>query len=99
MIFNTLIIHNHDRISSNTRVLHTTTWDYFTSCLPDRFGRSPKVVKEAIMADINDLVQEFCRTSSDVAASFLAMRRLLEILQNCFDNLDVCFDIISVFLS
>jgi hypothetical protein len=58
MIFSLLIIHNHDRTSSITRVLHTTTWDYFTSRLPDRFSHSPKVVKEAIMTDINDLVQE-----------------------------------------
>jgi hypothetical protein len=92
MIFNLLIIHNHDRMSSTTRVLHTTTWDYFTSCLPDRFSHSPKSVKEAIMTDINDLVQEFCGTSSDVGASFFAMRRLLEILRRCFNNLEVCFD-------
>ena len=98
MIFSPLIIHNHDRMSSITRVLHTTTWDFFTSRLPDRFGRSPKVVKEAIMTDINDLVQEFWRTSIDGAgASFFAMRRLLEILQECFDNLEVCSNIISVF--
>ena len=95
-----LIIHNHDslRTSSITRVLHTSTWKYFTSHLPDLFSRSPKVEKEAIMTDINDLVQEFGRTSSDgvVGASFFEMRRLLEILQDCFD-LEVSFDIISVF--
>ena len=93
MIFSLLIIHNHDRMSSITRVLHTTTWDYFTSRLPDRFIHSPKVVKEAIMSDINDLVREFRRTSSDVGASFFAMRRLFEILH----NLEVCFDIIPFF--
>jgi hypothetical protein len=84
MMFSLLIIHNHDRISSITRVLHTTTWVYFTERLPGRFTRSPNVVKEAIMSDINDLVQEFC-SSSDAAveASFFAMRRLLEILQGC----------------
>ena len=99
MIFSLLIIHNHDRMSSITPVLHTTTWSYFTSHLPDRFSRSPKVVKEAIMTDINDLVEEFWRTSSDGAlgASFSAMRRLLEILQGCFDFLEVWFNIISVF--
>jgi hypothetical protein len=75
-------------MSSITRVLHTTTWDYFTSCLPDRFGRSPKSVKETIMTDINDLLQEFCDFSSDVGAFFFAMRRLLEILEKC---LEVCF--------
>ena len=82
-----------------TRILHTTTWAYFTSRLPDRFIRSPDVVQEAIMTDINDLMQEFWRTSSDgdVGASFFAMRRLFEILQRCFNILEVCFDIISVF--
>ena len=80
-------------MSSITPVLHTATWNYFTSFLPDRFIRSPEVVKEVIMTDINELVQEFCRTSSDVGASFFAMRYLLEILQQIFE---VCFDIISV---
>jgi hypothetical protein len=44
------------------------------------------------MTDIDDLVQEFWRTSSDgvVGAPFFAMRRLLEILE-------VCFVIISFF--
>jgi hypothetical protein len=76
-------------MSSVTRVLHTATWNFFTSRLPDRFSRSPKVVKEAIMTDINDLVQEFRRTLNDgiVGVSFFAMRRLLEILQAC---LKVC---------
>ena len=98
MIFDLLIIHNHDRTSSITRVLHTATWYYYTSRLPDHFRRSPKVVKEAIMTDINDLVQEFWRTLSDgtVGASFFEMRRLFEILEGCFGFM-VCFDIISVF--
>jgi hypothetical protein len=89
------IFHDHDRMSSITRVLHTTTWEYFTSYLPSRFTRSPKAVKEAIMVDINDLVQEFWRTSSDkaVGASILALHHLLGILQ---DILKVCF-VISVF--
>ena len=97
MIFGLLIIHNHDRMSSITQpeVLHTTTWRYFTSCLADRFRGSPKVVKEAIMTDINDLVQESWRTSSDVpgavGASFFAMRCLFQILQKCFNDLEVCF--------
>ena len=93
MIFALLIIHNHDSMSSTTRVLHTTTWDYFTSHLSDRFSRSPLAVKEAIILDINDLVQEFWETSDDVAPSYFAMRRLLEVLQDC---LEVSFDIISV---
>ena len=94
MILSLFIIHNHDRMSSITRILHTTTWDYFSSLLPESFGRSPQVVKEAIITDIDDLVEEFRRISSDVGASFFAMRRLLDILQ---DILDVCFDIISIF--
>ena len=57
--FNLLIVHNHDRMhsTSTTQVLHTATWDYFISRLPYHFGCSPKAVKEAIMTDINDLVQ------------------------------------------
>ena len=94
MILNLLIIHNHYRTSSITRVLHTTTWDYFSLRLPGDFRHSPKVVKEAIITDIDDLVEEFRTNSSDVGASFFAMRRLLDILQ---DILEVCFDIISIF--
>jgi hypothetical protein len=94
MIFSLLIIHNHDRTSSITRVLHTKTRDYFTPYLPVRFTSSPKEMQEAIMTDINDLVQEFWRTSSDgagaVGESFFAMLHLLEILQLCFDELKVC---------
>ena len=97
MTFSLLIIHNHDRmpVSSNTRVLHTAVWDYLTSRLPDRFIYSPKVVIEAIITDIDDLVQEFGRTSCDgaVGASIFATRRLLGILQNCYDYSKVCFDI------
>ena len=94
MNFSLLIIHNpsRDRMSSINRVLHTTTWSYFTEQLALRFIRSPNVVKEEIMADINGLVQEF-RASSGYGAvgeSFVAMCRLREILQ-------VCFDIIPVF--
>ena len=75
-------------MSSITRVLHNTTWDYLTSRLPYRIGCSPKVVKEAIMTDIMHLVHdvEFWRTSADgaVEASFFAMRRLFETLLGCF---------------
>ena len=98
MIFSLLISRNHDRMSSITvtKVLHTKTWAYLFSRLPDRFIRSPKVVKEAIMTDINDLVQEYWRTSSDGAVEtfFSPMRRLFEILQECFIISKVCFDII-----
>jgi hypothetical protein len=95
-----LIIHNHDRMSSITRVLHTTTWEYFTKSLPNHFILSPEVVKKAIMTDINNLVQEFWSTSSDgdVGASFFEMRRLLEILQVCSRSnyFKVCFDIVPI---
>ena len=91
MIFSLSIVHNHDRMPSTTQVLHTATWDYFSGRLSRRFIRSLNVAKEAIMTDINDLVQEF---SSDgaVGLSFFAMLRLFEILQKCL----VCFDIISL---
>lgn len=51
------------------------------------------------MTDINDLVQEFWRTSSDgaIGASFFEMFRLLEILKNGFNCLKVCFNIVSFF--
>ena len=83
-------------MSSITRV-HATTWKYFANSLPDRFIRSPKVVMEEIMTDINDLVQEL-QTSSNgaIAESLFAMRRLFEILLKCFQLFNVCFDIISV---
>ena len=99
MTFGISIIYNHDRMSSTTRVLHTKTWEYLTSCLSYRFIHSPEVVKEAIMTDINDLVQEFLKTSSDGAfeASIIVMRRLFEILQECSDGLEVCFNICSIF--
>ena len=85
-------------MSSITRVLHAATWDYFTSHLPEHFNSSSKAGKEAIMTEINDLVQEFWKTPSDgtVGASFFEMRRLFEILQKCFDDLEVHF-YISVF--
>ena len=91
------IIHNHDRKPSITQVLHTATWDYFTSFLLDYFNDSPKVVREAILTDINGLVEEFWRTSSDgvAGASFFATRRLLEILQ---EYLEVCNTVSFPFL-
>ena len=87
MIFSLLIIHNHDRMSSITQVLHTTIWQYFTSHLPDHFSRSPKIAKETVMADI-----------SDVGTSFFMMRRLFEILQDCFEILEKCVQILFPFL-
>ena len=89
MNFSLLVIHNRDRMSSITSVLHTTTWRYFTEHLAFRFIGSPKVVKEEIMADINDLVQEFRMSSRDgaVGESFVAMCRLRGMLQVRFDNI------------
>ena len=83
MIFGLLIIHNHDRKSPTAGVPHTATRKFFTTHVPYLFHRSPKVVKEAIMTDINDLVQEFWSTSSDgdVGESLFGMRRLHEILE------------------
>ena len=98
MVLSLSIIHNHARMSpSITRILHTTTWDFFTRYLQNLFIFCPKVVMEAIMTDINDLVQEFW-TSSDGAdgASFIAMRRLLEILHESLVLWKVCFDMIFV---
>ena len=74
---------------SSIRVLHTATWNHFTSFILTYLRISPKAVEEAIMTDINDLVQEFRRISSDVGASFFAMRHLLKILQRGFDSVDV----------
>ena len=87
MNFSLLIIHNRDRMSSITRVLHATTWRYFTKELAFRFRHIPKVVMEEIMADINDLVQEFRMSSRDgaIGESFVGMCRLREILRVCFD--------------
>ena len=98
-ILNFLNIYSHDRTSSITRV-HTTTWDYFTESLEGRFIISPNALKEEIMTDINDLVQEFWTSSNGaVGASLIAMRRLFEILLGYFRFLNVCFDIISVFVT
>ena len=85
---------------SISHVPHAITWDYFTKRLAGRFIDSPITVKELIMTDINDLVQEFWTSSSygAVWASSFAMRRLLEIFANIFDFL-VSFDsiIFSIF--
>ena len=94
MIFSLSIIHHYDRMSSITRILHTATWDFFTSRLPYRFGHSPSAAKEAIMTDIYDLVQELMTSSDGIGTSFFAMRRLFDILEECFHFLEVCFDII-----
>ena len=100
-IFSFLIIQSRNRTSSITRI-HAATWFYFSENLAYRFLDSPKVVKDEIMTDINDLVQgsEFA-TSINLNGAVFAMRssRLLGILQRCFDSLEdddmVCFDIIS----
>ena len=56
------------------------------------------------MTDIDDLVQEFWASRlGGLETSFIAMRssRLLKILRECLDsledNVEVCFDIISLF--
>ena len=86
--------------SVTRRVLHKTTWCYFGNRLADRFIRSPEAVKEEIMTDINDLVQDFWTTSSDgssveVPFKFFAMRHLHLILEAVYYPFEVCFDIIS----
>ena len=97
MIISLLIIQNRERMSI-TRVLHTATWS-FLSRLTYRLRYSPRVVKEAIMTDINDLVQELMSSSDgSVGASFFAMRRVLEILE-VFSRSHVCFDIICDLLT
>ena len=90
MIFSLLIIHNHDRKSPTARVPRTAIWEFFTPhelFLSRSFYYSPKTVKEAIMTDINDLLQEFWRTSNEGAdgASLFEMRRLHEILEECLE--------------
>ena len=86
-------------MSSITNV-HASTWNYFANSLSKRFIRSPKVVMEEIMTDINDLVQEFQTSSNGAFAECLfSMRRLFEILLKCFQLFNVCFDIISVLRS
>ena len=53
-------------------------------------------MKEVIIIEINDFVQEFWRTSSNGAvdsessSNFFALRRLLDILQESLDFLEVC---------
>ena len=54
------------------------------------------------MVYINDLVQEFWRTSSDeaIGAPFFAMRRLFEILQEYLEMCNtMCSLIVSVFVT
>ena len=97
MIFSLLIIHEHDRMSSIAWVIRTATWDFFTARLPHRLKYSPRAVKEAIMTDIDGLVQELMTSRDGAVGAFFEMRRLLEILQGCFNFLQVCFELISVF--
>ena len=93
MICSLLIIHTYDSMSSITRVLHAATWQDFILFLPNNFSHSPEVVKEAIMTDINDLVQEFWRvaTNGTDGESIFAMLRLFEILQKYLKGFKVCF--------
>ena len=98
-IFSLLLIHGHDRTPSITRV-HASTWGFLTRNLEIHFSVSPIVVKEEIMTDINDLVQEIWTSRiGAVETSFIAMRSscLHRILQLCINSLEddvkVCFDI------
>jgi hypothetical protein len=64
---------------------HRATWHYFKSYLPAHFMRCPKVVKDAITTDINDLMQQSWQTSTDGVDIFCPpMCRLRQILQVCF---------------
>ena len=99
-MYNLLIIHDHDRRSSIIPVLRAATWSFFASHLPSHFSYSPKLVKEAIMADINGLMQDSWKTSDCNEAgrkSYLAMWHLLDVLQECLYIFDVRFNLISVF--
>ncbi|KAF8815804.1 hypothetical protein BYT27DRAFT_7155408 [Phlegmacium glaucopus] len=68
----------------STRLPHSATWDYVKFHLPPRFIKSPKLVKDAIMTDIDELMQEFCKISSSGAVDvFLtAMLCLMWILKD-----------------
>jgi hypothetical protein len=87
---------NYNRIIPVTtgRLPHSKTWDYFKSHLIVYFIHSPKIVKDVIITDINDLVQEFwdLKISSDGAVDvfFPPMGCLMRILK-------VCLDIIFIF--
>ena len=81
-----LYIQDRNRISSTTRFPRRATWHYFEAYLPDYFMCCSNVVKDAITTDINDLMQQFWRTSTDGLDIFCpAICRLREILQVCLD--------------
>ena len=90
MIFSLLIFHNQGRMSSITRVLHTTTLGlfYLMSSRPFRSFPKSSEGREEYMAGIKNIVQEFWRTSSE-GVSFFAMYRLFNILQLYFDIVSV----------
>ncbi|KAF8816498.1 hypothetical protein BYT27DRAFT_7182054 [Phlegmacium glaucopus] len=71
------------RIHSTTRLPHSATWGYVKFHLPSRFIASPKLVKDAIMTDINELTQEFWEISNTGAVDvfFTAMLCLMWILE------------------
>ena len=67
-----------------TRVLHTATWNYFSSCLPNDFSRSPQVVKEAIMTATSlqrKLVNSNCPTKKRLISS-ISIRRCKYLTQS-----------------
>ncbi|KAF8816521.1 hypothetical protein BYT27DRAFT_7182095 [Phlegmacium glaucopus] len=71
------------RTHSTTRLPHSATWRYIDIHIPRRFIGSPKLVRDTIMTDINQLTQEFRKISSSGAVdiSFPARLCLMQILK------------------
>ncbi|KAF8816522.1 hypothetical protein BYT27DRAFT_7154559 [Phlegmacium glaucopus] len=67
------------RTHSTTRLPHSATWYYVQSHLPWHFIESPKRVRDAIMMDINELIQEFWKISNNgaIGVFFTAMLCLM----------------------
>ena len=83
-----LQIQKYDRIPSTKLRLHGKTWDHIKTYLPDDFIHCPEVVRDAIMMDIDNLLQEFWKTA-DIGAvdvrRFTLIRLLLDILRVCLN--------------
>ncbi|KAF8816495.1 hypothetical protein BYT27DRAFT_7182051 [Phlegmacium glaucopus] len=71
------------RIHSTTQLPHSATWGYVKFHLPRRFITSPRRVKDAIITDITELIQEFWKISDNelVDVFFTAMLCLGWILE------------------
>ena len=83
-----LQIQNYDRIPSTQLLLHGKTWAHIKTYLPDDFIHCPEVVRDAIMMDIDNLLQEFWKTSNVGAVDvqcFTSIRLLLDILSVCLN--------------